>query len=150
MTPFSKQNKKTTKLMMISYILQIVIVALLFNMGQTQTAVEGSGDVLATVHVRNGLPEEEEPKAMQLDCSSEDKIEIYQDLAVGDEYSWSVKVKEIYSCGSIWGNYVGSWDAFQPSRDANHTSVFWLVKRNGFFLSWDNSTWIRRYTWGFE
>ncbi|KAK1567703.1 hypothetical protein Q3G72_015422 [Acer saccharum] len=136
-----------TKLVII-YFVQIVILALLFNIGQT-TVEESSGNDVASVHVINGLPEKS--KAMKIECSLKGKsVGIFHDLVVGDEYSWIVKEKGLYFCEAIWGSLVGSWHAFQPRRDANRTSVFWLVKHNGFFLSWDNSTWIKRSTWETE
>ncbi|KAF4355362.1 hypothetical protein F8388_026632 [Cannabis sativa] len=50
---------------------------------------------------------------------------------------------------AIWGRFMGSWHGFQPKRDLNN-SVFWLIKPNGFFLSWDNSTWVKKALWETE
>ncbi|KAL5781512.1 hypothetical protein ACOSP7_006541 [Xanthoceras sorbifolium] len=136
---------------MSSHFLQsVILLALFFNIvGETAAIVEvGNNQVAASVHVTNGLPAKSE--AMKIECSFKGKRLGIHDVGVGEEYSWSVEEKALYFCEAIWGRQMGSWHAFQPRRDANHATVFWLVKQNGFFLSWDNSTWIRRSTWESE
>ncbi|KAG6678866.1 hypothetical protein I3842_14G103100 [Carya illinoinensis] len=43
-----------------------------------------------------------------------------------------------------------SWHGFQPRRDMGRGVVYWLVKDTGFFLSWDNSSWVRKQLWETE
>ncbi|KAL5781511.1 hypothetical protein ACOSP7_006540 [Xanthoceras sorbifolium] len=137
---------------MSSHFLQSVILLaiLFFNNGET-AAIKGVGTdkVAASVHVRNGLPVKS--GAMRIECSFHGKSLGIHDLGVGEDYSWTVEEeKALYFCKAIWGTKMGSFHAFQPRRDANHATVFWLVKQNGFFLSWDNSTWIQRSPWDTE
>ena len=42
--------------------------------------------------------------------------------------------------GELYGkDFLASWHAFQPRRDENHETVFWMVKEDGFFISWDKA-----------
>ncbi|KAI6694064.1 hypothetical protein NL676_021774 [Syzygium grande] len=45
---------------------------------------------------------------------------------------------------------IGLWPAFEPSRDAGHNKVLWLVKEDGFYLSWDGSGWVKKAIWNTE
>lgn len=77
-------------------------------------------------------------------------------LKEGEEYKWVAEEKDLYFCEAIWGTrFVASWHAFQPKRDLSRGgggrgSVFWLVQKDGFFLSYDNSTWVKKSTWETE
>ncbi|KAK9907011.1 hypothetical protein M0R45_002508 [Rubus argutus] len=39
---------------------------------------------------------------------------------------------------------------FRPKRDNGKAAVFWLVNEHGFFLSWDNTTWVKKSVWETE
>lgn len=110
------------------------------------------GSVTSTVHVINGLPKKSD--SVNVHCNSK-----YTDLGMytlneGEEYKWVAEKQAEYFCEAIWGpRFFASWHAFQPKRDLVHSggaSVFWLVKKDGFFLSWDNSTWVKKSTWETE
>ncbi|KAF4367262.1 hypothetical protein G4B88_026769 [Cannabis sativa] len=70
-------------------------------------------------------------------------------LKWGESYKFVAEERCLYYCEAIWGRFMGSWHGFQPKRDLNN-SVFWLIKPNGFFLSWDNSTWVKKALWETE
>lgn len=71
-------------------------------------------------------------------------------LKWGDNYQFVVEERAVYFLEALWGRFIGSLHVFQPKRDVGHESVFWLVKQNGFFLSWDNSTWVKKCVWDTE
>ncbi|GLT56406.1 hypothetical protein SLA2020_294490 [Shorea laevis] len=103
-----------------------------------------------TVHIINGMARNSE--AIQVRCSSRGGDLGYHTMGSGDNYVWSVELQRaLYYCEAMWGvRYFASWHAFQPKRDTGRGTVFWLVKENGLFLSWDNSTWVRRSQWQTE
>ncbi|XVF29194.1 hypothetical protein REPUB_Repub15cG0099300 [Reevesia pubescens] len=103
---------------------------------------------LATIHVMNSMPRES--GAMQVRCNSRYSDYGMHQVGVGDDYQCGVRETALYYCMAISGRQIASWHAFQPRRDGNHKAVFWLVKEDGFFHSWDNSTWVRKSVWETE
>lgn len=103
----------------------------------------------ATVHIINALPKNSSG-SLNLRCVSRHTELGVQTLKGGDEYNWIVTQRALFYCEALWIRFIASWHAFQPKRDSGHDSVFWKVQENGFFLSWDNSTWIRRAVWETE
>ncbi|TYH49993.1 hypothetical protein ES332_D10G174600v1 [Gossypium tomentosum] len=108
-----------------SYVLFLVSVFIFSVAGRL-----GLGKRIATVHVTNSMPRELQP--IQLGCNSRYKDHGMHQLHVGEDYQF------------------GARHAYQPRRDWNHKAVFWRVKENGFFLSWDNSSWVRKSIWQTE
>lgn len=105
---------------------------------------------LATVHITNVLPQNNSNNPMKIRCNCNKKYFGYKTLACGEDYTWIAEERDLYFCEALWGRFMASWHAFQPKRDINQQSVFWLVKQNGFFLSWDNSTWVKKSIWETE
>jgi hypothetical protein len=106
-----------------------------------------SGAQLPVVHVTNALPVKSEP--VKVECTSEHTnthLGIHT-LNVGDDYQWTVVENALHYCQAEWGRWFASWHAFEPDRDVSHGTVYWLVKNDGFYLSWDNSSWVRQETW---
>ncbi|KAJ4722891.1 putative Plant self-incompatibility protein S1 family [Melia azedarach] len=116
-----------------------------FSIGNT---IEVNSNHLAQVHIMNALPKGSEP--IRIRCTSGNTDVGARELAPGSDYSWSVEERAVYYCGALWTRQIASWHAFQPRRDSKHENIFWLVKENGFFLGWDNSTWVRKSTWETE
>ncbi|EXB66396.1 hypothetical protein L484_008286 [Morus notabilis] len=87
---------------------------------------------------------------MKIQCSSKHTNIGAKELKRSDYLEWIVEEKALYFCEALWGILIASWHAFQPKRDVGHRSVFWVAKQNGFFHSWDNSTWVRKSVWETE
>lgn len=104
---------------------------------------------LATVHITNGLPKINS-SPMNIRCSTEQTDFGVKTLGCGEDYRWIVEERGVYFCEALWGRFMASWHAFQPKRDVGQRLVFWLVQPSGFFLSWDNSSWVRKSTWETE
>ncbi|KAB1218209.1 hypothetical protein CJ030_MR3G026089 [Morella rubra] len=113
-------------------------------------AVKEKGNHLAVVHVIDALPKKSKP--MSLECKSGRTHEGLgqQTLNVGDDYKWNVEENATYYCSALWGRYFGSWHGFQPRRDVGHGTIYWRVKDNGFLLSWDRTSWVRKGQWETE
>ncbi|KAG6668903.1 hypothetical protein I3843_01G197200 [Carya illinoinensis] len=106
---------------------------------------------LTVVHVMNSLPKSS-PYPLKIQCKSKNMQVRHGEevLKVGDDYRWTVEKNEIYYCQAVWFRFFASWHAFQPQRDLSNETVYWLIKDNGFFHSWDNSSWVRKETWQTE
>ncbi|KAJ0092212.1 hypothetical protein Patl1_25857 [Pistacia atlantica] len=113
------------------------------------TAFEADDNHQAKVHVISTLPKD--GGQMSLTCLPENSDPGFGGgVSAGVVYSWSVDNNLKYRCQSFWKNQFALWVVFEPERDANHGEVFWLVRQDAFFLSWDNSTWVEKYTWETE
>ena len=113
-------------------------------------AFEKHDNHLAVVHVINALPNNSEPMRIQCTSPRTDTNLGEYTLYVGDDYQWNVTHKSLHYCEALWERRFASWHAFQPRRDVSHGTVYWLVKHNGFFLSWNNSSWVRKESWQTE
>ncbi|KAG6625130.1 hypothetical protein CIPAW_16G074900 [Carya illinoinensis] len=107
------------------------------------SAKEKGNHHLPVVHVTNALPKNSEP--MRLQCSGEEII-----LNAGEDYQWTLEENKLVYCEAFWGRSFASWHAFQPGRDVGRGAIYWLVKDTGFFLSWDNRSWVRKQLWETE
>ncbi|KAJ6388157.1 hypothetical protein OIU77_026683 [Salix suchowensis] len=56
--------------------------------------------------------------------------------------------KDTYSCAAQWQRYIESWNGYELPRDENHGTVYWLVKKDGFYRSWDKASWELENPWG--
>lgn len=114
------------------------------------TIDEDHNQHLAIIHFINALPPNSQP--MEVRCSSNSKntdLGVHT-LVVGEDYKWGIEEKTMHFCEAIWERFIASWHVFQPHRDNNHGIVFWMVKKDGFFLSWDKVNWVRKSIWETE
>lgn len=103
---------------------------------------------LPRVHVLNDLAQNSEP--LNVLCKSRNTYIGERDLNVGDDFTWNAKENAPYYCRAFWVRFFASWHAIQPKRDNGKAAVFWLVNEHGFFLSWDNTTWVKKSVWETE
>ena len=71
-------------------------------------------------------------------------------LKVGETLKCGVTQNSILYVGAILGNKIASVHGFDPIRDAGHETVFWLVKEDGFYFSYDNASWKKDSPWETE
>ncbi|KDP27635.1 hypothetical protein JCGZ_19640 [Jatropha curcas] len=119
-----------------------------FFFATSTSIIDNHRDEATTVYIINGLPKSSE--TMQVRCSSKSTSPDPRSLDAGEEYNWTVKEKGMYKCYSVWREFFQVWHAFQPRRDRNYREVFWVVKEDGFYLSWNNSSWVRKAIWESE
>lgn len=102
---------------------------------------------LPTIHVTDKLPANSEP--VKIECSSQrtSKHLGQHTLKAGDVYEFTAVENDLHFCEAERGNYFASWHALEPSRDGTHKDIYWQVKDDGFYLSWDNSHWSRKEVW---
>jgi hypothetical protein len=104
--------------------------------------------ILPTVQIINSLPPNSPP--LNVSCSSKNIKLGARSFSVGEAYEFKVKGKDIYSCAAQWQRYFESWHGFEPPRDENHGAVYWLVKKDGFYRSWDKASWVLEDPWETE
>ncbi|KAI4346073.1 hypothetical protein L6164_013155 [Bauhinia variegata] len=93
------------------------------------------------INIRNDLPSN--TQQITLACDNTDSFH----LKVGKEFNSSVKVHQSIECSATWFQWFSSWDAYEPRRDKGHGSVYWLVKNDGFYISWDKIEWKKVEHW---
>lgn len=151
--PYKNKLHQTQTFTMTTHNTKILILVIWLHLSTSTTTTFVKHDNydhhLPIVHVTRDLPKNS--PTMEVVCKFNNGQSLgVQKLKAGDDYTWNVKLRVVYYCQAIWGNRVSSWHAYQPRRDANHGRVFWLVKENGFFLSWDKSNWVKRSEWETE
>ncbi|KAM6544761.1 hypothetical protein CsatB_025497 [Cannabis sativa] len=88
---------------------------------------------------------------IQISNSKQSLSKLETTLKWGGNYNFVVSEStSTYYLEALWGNVMASVNVFKPNRDIGHQSVFWLIKPNGFYLSWDNSTWVQKGVWETE
>ncbi|KAE8698084.1 Detected protein of unknown function [Hibiscus syriacus] len=128
--------------------LVVFLVPVLITISLSSSVLGIQRNKLATIHVMNSMPKGSGP--MQVHCKSRYTDYRMQQVGEGDGYRCDVRERALYYCMAILGRRVASWHAFQPRRDGSRKAVYWLLKDHGIFLSWDNSSWVRKSMWETE
>ena len=69
-------------------------------------------------------------------------------LAPNGHRQWTVPSDtQVDSCSATWGHSSASFSAYDASYDGGYVTVFWIVKLDGFYHSWDNFNWEKRASW---
>lgn len=66
---------------------------------------------------------------------------------IGEHYKRSFKVDQSLECNAQWTRFFLTWDGYQEKRDGGHSTIYWSVRKDGFYHSFDASNWIRLETW---
>ncbi|KAM6544758.1 hypothetical protein CsatB_025494 [Cannabis sativa] len=111
------------------------------------------GDSLATVHIiSNPLPKNNtNPKEFRIEAENSEGR--FQDTLKWGGKPYIFDVKQSNSTNylqAFWGRFIASIHVYEPQRDIGHNSIYWLVKTDGFYLSWDNSSWVQNGYWDTE
>ncbi|KAE9587713.1 hypothetical protein Lal_00021926 [Lupinus albus] len=93
-------------------------------------------------------------------------IEIHNDLPPGSQFYFiSVFQRDKYllqpgqtytkvinldaqDCRMVYDNVCAKLFLYDPKIDLGHNSVFWSVRRDGVYKSWDNNNWDKKTGWG--
>lgn len=54
---------------------------------------------------------------------------------------------EVKSCELFWGSKYIKFNIYDPSTEGNHQRIYWSVKFDGIYHSWDNVNWDKRSFW---
>ena len=99
------------------------------------------------IELTNGLPEKYGAVPLDILIKSQTKAVDERVVKLGESFKWSVTPDSIYYVQGVLGNKFASVHGFEPGRDAGHATVFWLVKEDGFYLSYDNASWNKVAPW---
>ena len=122
------------------FIFFLILVALSFINIPTNARPQKEETVV--VDIRNALPNNTQMATLKLRCGGASL-----DLKLGDHYNESAKMDQSLGCTAVWMPWFTSWDAFEAKRDKGHHYIYWLVKKDGFYHSWDKSLWKKVEEW---
>ena len=133
-----------------TWISRFLFLALAWSFISAVIAFEEHDNHLAVVHIINSLTNNSEP--VSVFCISRGRKDFLGEytLKVGEDFQWDVTLNTLNYGRALWGRVFASWHAFQPRRDVSHGTVYWQIRQDGFFLSWDNSSWVKREMWETE
>lgn len=99
------------------------------------------------IAIINSLPKDSPPLNLKCKTNVTD-IDIGHPVNAGEVYTRNAKTNDLYFCIAMWGRYFAEFESFDPKRDAGHDKIIWKVEKDGFFLSYGNSTrWAKEVDW---
>ncbi|KAL4600138.1 hypothetical protein ACB092_11G176400 [Castanea dentata] len=96
---------------------------------------------LPEIQISSALPKDFEPTEVHVIGETVIVLKTNQD------YKWNITKNEITYSFAVWGNLIAEWYAFEPSSDAGHETIFWSIRKEGIFHSFDNSKWELKAEW---
>ncbi|OIV95771.1 hypothetical protein TanjilG_20221 [Lupinus angustifolius] len=92
--------------------------------------------------IENNLPNDK-PGLFKFRCGGDD----WFNLRFGDHYIRTAPADPDYECNAIWGRWFTIWKAYDTNEFKGHDKVYWLVKEDGFYRSWEGSNWTHDGNW---
>ncbi|KAM5553480.1 hypothetical protein ABKV19_025614 [Rosa sericea] len=129
-------------------LIHVIIFSFTISISSSSPARLSNGGQLPVLNFINGLPKNSEP--WELRCGNQSTNEHHAYLKTGAEDQWRIDKNVGYSCDTLWGNQFAYWKVYRPGEDSGKATVFWLAKDDGFYRSWDKSTWTREFEWEHE
>lgn len=120
----------------------ILILALFFTFSSS------IAETPQTVHLISKLDNGTNP--VQIKCKINGAISADLTLKSGQDFQFTTNVKGKYNCEASWGRYIAAFDAFEPTRDKGHSIIYWWIKEDGFYLSWNKIDWKLIVEWESE
>nr|XP_007142680.1 hypothetical protein PHAVU_007G007700g [Phaseolus vulgaris]ESW14674.1 hypothetical protein PHAVU_007G007700g [Phaseolus vulgaris] len=71
-------------------------------------------------------------------------------LTPGQTYVILDKMNGIKAGAMYWDRNCISFLAYDPSAEAGHQKIFWNIKEDGLYHSWDNNSWQKKKSWTFN
>ncbi|CAL0301242.1 unnamed protein product [Lupinus luteus] len=94
------------------------------------------------VDIQNNLPKDA-PEQLKIRCGEDP----WFDLKVGDHYNRTPSTDQVFECHAVWGRWFTTWSAYDTNQSKGHSTVYWLVKKDGFYRSWEGSKWTLTEKW---
>lgn len=88
------------------------------------------------VDIRNDLPHDTLDQ-LSLRCGRGSSFT----LKLGDHYNQTLPTDQDFECTAIWSRWFTTWNAYEAKSYKGQDTVYWLVKKDGFYRSWDGSKW---------
>ncbi|KAK7245673.1 hypothetical protein RIF29_40521 [Crotalaria pallida] len=96
----------------------------------------------AVVDIRNDLPNNT-AEQLTLRCGEDSSF----NLKLGDHHNRTLTMDQDLECTAVWSRWFTTWNAYEAKRYQGQDTVFWLVRKDGFYRSWDGSKWKRVGYW---
>jgi len=94
------------------------------------------------VDIRNDLPNNTKDQ-LELRCGHSP----FFVLKLGHHYNSTIPVDQDFECIAASSRWFTTWDVYHVKRDKGYQTVYWSVRNNGFYHSWDGSTWKLLEKW---
>ncbi|CAL0320639.1 unnamed protein product [Lupinus luteus] len=95
---------------------------------------------ILSIQIRNDLP----PGSQFYFISSFQKDKTF--LQPGQTFNRLANF-EARDCTMVFGSVCARLFLYDPKIDAGHNGVYWSVRKDGVYRSWDNSKWDKRANW---
>ncbi|KAE9594594.1 hypothetical protein Lal_00037462 [Lupinus albus] len=97
------------------------------------------------VDITNNLPNDT-PDQLKFRCGGE----AWNNLKVGDHYKGTPSTDQDFECSAVWGRWLSTWSAYETKAYKGHDTVYWSVRKDGFYRSWEGSNWSLIQKWDTE
>ncbi|RDX79560.1 hypothetical protein CR513_39997, partial [Mucuna pruriens] len=94
------------------------------------------------VDIRNDLPHKTEVQLV-LGC---DKGSSFH-LKPGHHHNRTLTLNQDFECTATWLPWFTTWDAYHAERDKGHHTIYWSIRKDGFYHSWNGSKWKLQEDW---
>jgi hypothetical protein len=71
-------------------------------------------------------------------------------INVGVHYKRTFQVNQSIRCVGSWSNLFNTWDGYKENRDVGHSTIYWSVRKDGFYHSLDGSNYKLLELWQTE
>ncbi|KAK7331364.1 hypothetical protein VNO77_25587 [Canavalia gladiata] len=69
---------------------------------------------------------------LKIDCGKG-----FSNLTTGNHLKQSVSAEQDLTCTAEWTLFFNTWDAFVSKKDQSHNTIFWSIRKDGFYRSFD-------------
>lgn len=94
------------------------------------------------VDIRNDLPINTK---VQLELGCDKSPFIY--LKLFHHHNSTITEDQDSKCTAEWLPSFTTWDVYHAKRDKGHQTVYWSIRKDGFYHSWDGSNWKLLEKW---
>lgn len=115
----------------INYVPVLLLLPLLFGLCNAS---------FVTIHILNILPDD-----VLLFCTSQPGINAH--LHPQNPFYWSFPAETSENCFTDWHELRAPFSAYDSHYDQGHPNIYWMVKKDGLYHSWDNKSFVKKVGW---
>jgi hypothetical protein len=108
-----------------------------FSLCNASTDVNGPIDSISATLIRTAVD-----KPVHYECPGETFVE-----QPGSAHVIAGNSEADIVCHAAWNNLEGTFIARDKKNDRSHNFVYWSIRRDGFYHSWDNTNYEKKYGW---
>ncbi|KAK4372815.1 hypothetical protein RND71_008199 [Anisodus tanguticus] len=131
-----------------SYFILILVVSLTLS----QFSFSSADDPTPSVHLINNMPPDHTPNVtdVTVTCKIQTGLPLLSvTVVLGQEFPFDAGItNDIYVCFARWGNFWAYFNAYDPLKeDKGRPIVYWSIRLEGFYKSWDKANWTGVTEW---